>query len=390
MKNVSIFLKSICLLITVWPILGLGSESVDSWASVRALGMGNAYTAVVSDGDALFYNPAGLGKAGGFDWTIFDPRIGLDGLTVLQALQDYQSSSNFVTFLNNLYGKHIWLGAGAKSVLRVSSLAAAIYTSADASIDLSNPAYPYMNLNYFADLGYAAGGAIPFIPQVFYLGMTARRITRTGTNLPLGPSSLATLTNSAIQAQLANRGVGYGLDLGLVLTLPSPIKPTLSFTWRNAGVTQFTLESGTTAPDRIMDEMILGAALEIDVPLITITPSFDYRHFNDPSMQLGKKLHMGVEIDLPLIDIRAGLHQGYYTLGAGLSLGLIRFDAATYGVELGEYPGQKEDRRYIAQMTLEIGFDSSLFGGSGGADGKGGAGSGSGGSGAGRKLKLRR
>ena len=29
-------------------------------------------------------------------------------------------------------------------------------------------------------------------------------------------------------------------------------------------------------------------------------------------------------------------------------------EAETYGVELGEYPGQKEDRRYIVQLKTEI------------------------------------
>jgi hypothetical protein len=33
----------------------------------------------------------------------------------------------------------------------------------------------------------------------------------------------------------------------------------------------------------------------------------------------------------------------------------------TYGVELGEYPGQLEDRRYLASVTLEFGFDGGFF-----------------------------
>jgi hypothetical protein len=69
---------------------------------------------------------------------------------------------------------------------------------------------------------------------------------------------------------------------------------------------------------------------------------------------------MGLEIGLPLIDIRGGFNQGYYTMGATIDLWLLRFDLAYYGVELGEYPGQDEDRRIEAQLIIDIGFDPSL------------------------------
>jgi hypothetical protein len=106
--------------------------------------------------------------------------------------------------------------------------------------------------------------------------------------------------------------------------------------------------------------------------LIDITPALDYRYANRTDIELGKKIHAGVEVALPLLTLRAGLNQGYYTAGVGLNLGLIHVDAATYGVELGAYPGQQEDRRYVAQFTFQLGFDPGRFGlgGSGsGADG---------------------
>jgi hypothetical protein len=121
--------------------------------------------------------------------------------------------------------------------------------------------------------------------------------------------------------------------------------------------------------------------MELDLPLLTITPSLDYRFADRTDMQIGEKLHLGLELDLPLIDIRAGLHQGYWTAGVGLGFGILSFDLASYGVEMGEYPGQREDRRYVAQMTFEIGFDPGFLGFGN---------SGSGQSGERRRLKQRR
>ena len=135
---------------------------------------------------------------------------------------------------------------------------------------------------------------------------------------------------------------------------------------------------------------MVGAALEIDTLLITVTPSFDYVYADRSDIQVGQKIHAGVEVALPLLRIRAGLNQGYYTAGVGLELGLLSVDVATYGVELGEYPGQHEDRRYVAQVKIELGFDPGSFGFGGGSS-KSGSGSSSGsGSGSGRRLKQRR
>jgi hypothetical protein len=62
-------------------------------------------------------------------------------------------------------------------------------------------------------------------------------------------------------------------------------------------------------------------------------------------------------------------------LGIGIDLDYLRIDAATYGVELDDYPGQREDRRYILQVTLDLNFDLNLgFGGSGKGSGSGSGG----------------
>ena len=218
-----------------------------------------------------------------------------------------------------------------------------------------------MNLNYIFDYGVAVGAAVDFVPQIWSLGFTARRVNRTGTTLPLGPSILATLDTDAIMASIKDRGTGYGLDLGTMVTFPTPIRPTISFTIRNFGYTAFSHDEGSKAPPRSEPDMTLGGSLTIDLPLITITPAIDYRFMDRGDIQTGKKLHLGVEVDLPLLTLRGGFNQGYYTAGIGLDAGVVALEAATYGVELGEYPGQLEDRRYLVQFKLELGMDGDVF-----------------------------
>lgn len=371
------------------PPFARAAELTEMWTNVRALGMGNAFTAVVDGSESLFYNPAGLARSGGFSWTIFDPRVGANGLEAVDIFREFSENEDLPTLFNNLYGNPIWVGGGSKTAFQLSGMAFAAWAGLDVGTNLSNPAYPVMEMEYAADYGFTAGFGFDMVPGVLKTGIAARRITRVGTALPIGVSTLATLNTDQLEQEFKNRGSAYGLDLGFVLTAPSPVRPTLAFTWKNVGETTFRKEAGARAPARIDSEMIIGGAIEIDAALVTITPSFDYKHANREDVQLGKKIHMGLEVGLPLIDIRAGLHQGYYTLGAGLNMGLLRVDAATYGVELGEYPGQLEDRRYIVQVAFEIGFDPSSFGFGGSSASSSGSGGKHGFSG-GRRLKQRR
>lgn len=147
------------------------------------------------------------------------------------------------------------------------------------------------------------------------------------------------------------------MDLGLSAGIDGPIQLIGSFVWKNVGQMSFTPAAGSTgAPPSEGDEMILSFAAGFDIGLAGATATIDFKHLEE-SEQIGKKINLGVEFNLLNIDLRAGLHQGYYTLGFGLSLGLLELDVATYGVELGEYAGQREDRRYALQLTLELGVD---------------------------------
>jgi hypothetical protein len=107
---------------------------------------------------------------------------------------------------------------------------------------------------------------------------------------------------------------------------------------------------------------------------------------------MAKKVSVGAELELLVFNLRAGLNQGYIAAGFGMDFGLFKFDVATYGVELGVYAGQQQDRRYMAQMSMELDFDPlKYFGGGHGSGSGSGAAGGSGASGGGRiRLKQRR
>lgn len=349
-------------------------ELLEVNASARALGMGNAYTAIVEDKDALFYNPARLAHVKGINLTVFDLTLGVNGEDVYDTYTEFQdvdsSSSAFATQLREFYGKKIWIGGGAKTAVAIPNFAVAGFDSFSGSAALHNPAFPNLDVNFANDYGAAIGFSFNIMPGIS-TGLTGRKITRIGSQFPLGVDTLAVLSSSQLQDSLNNRGNGYALDYGLSASLPTPVAPTFTFVWKQIGYTTFTQEFGSRPPPLMMDEMIAGFGMAVKLPGLTIRPAADFKYLNRPKVQLGKKLHFGLELDFPIFSLRGGLHQGYYTVGAGFNLGILKIDAASYGVEMGVYPGQLEDRRYVVEASLELGFDPSFSFLGGGGDGKG-------------------
>jgi len=349
--------KLLVAMITV--LLGEGAfaaELAEINRSIRALGMGNAYTTIAQDRDALFYNPAALSRVKGFEFVIFDPQLAANGQEIIEDVRSTQSGGSISDTLRQYYGKNAWVGGGFKSAFVAKNLGLAVYDSFDIAANFGNPAFPNLNLRLVNDYGFAMGFSFELLPMT-YIGVVGKRVTRFGAELPLGLDTLGTLSDTALREQVNRQGVGYGADVGLLFELPTSVRPKFSFVWKDVGVTKFVASPGANTPPNQRDEMIAGMGLEIESMLVDIRPSIDIKNINRYNEQLGKKVHMGIEFALPFIDVRGGFHQGYYTAGLGVKMGLFKIDAATWGVELGQYPGQHEQRRYAAQLTIELSFD---------------------------------
>ncbi len=328
--------------------------------SIRALGMGNAYSAVVNDGDALFYNPGALGRVKGINLKIINLNVGVNGENAYNtAMNISNSTATGIDRFADYFGQQIWLGVGGKSILTMPNFGVGVYGSGYMGFEIKDPILPYIDLNYLADYGLVVGGSFAIGPNSHF-GISAKRITRMGTTQEVGVSQFLDGQTTSIQSNMNRRGNGYGADIGFVWEIPAPLNPVISGVWKDLGTTTFLKETGVEKPPRILDEQILGIATSFDLTVVGMTAAIDYKHINTVNEIIGKKVHMGLELDLPLIDIRGGFSQGYYSIGASLDLFVMQLDLAYYGVELGEYPGQDEDRRIQLALTMDLGFDPSF------------------------------
>lgn len=341
---------------------------IENYRSARAVGMGNAYSAVVDNLDALFYNPAALAKSSGIHWLIMDPGFGISNPAGLQQLTG-MNATNYGTTISNLAGQNFNFYGTGKTGMQLGTFAFAVYENADMTMISSNVVTPTFDVSYIDDKGYAMGFALPFIPGVLSWGLDAKYVRRTGNRFSILVSDLASQDEAYLKSLYNRQGTGYALDTGFLLRIPGPISPTFSLTWKNIGNTKFKPKVlGDEPPPTDAQEMGAAFALNIDLPLLSFSPTIELKHVDKTDVSLGRKLHLGFELGLFNLSLRGGLHQGYWAGGLGVSLGFLDLDLASYGVELGEEPGQIEDRRYMLQISMGLGLDfgGSSFGSKGG------------------------
>jgi hypothetical protein len=316
--------------------------------------MGNAYVANVNDLDSLFYNPAGLAKVHGIQLDMLTASAAgknLDDYKTLKSLAD--SSTDLSTALPPLYGKDYFYSANARSGIALPMFGAAVYNATSAQAQVHNPPFPEIDVKATNDYTYALGFGVPLGPFV-QVGAEGRYIKRTGVSKTYTGADFANLSNNQIASDITAWGRGYELDLGANFLIPVPLATfDFSVVWQNVGNTTFIQDSTNSIPSE-PNNLVAGVGADIRLLLVTIRPEFDIRHITDADIQLFRKFNFGVEVSLPLIDIRGGFSEGYYTYGAGMSFGPIRVDAASYAAELGDYPGQIEDRRYMATVSIEL------------------------------------
>ena len=355
----------------LWRLLWLMlSASAPAWAEIttlhsnaRALGMGEAFTAVSRDATSLFFNPAGLSLVGHARLDLATVRAGASGFSAIgdiQKLTKGGDNSAYVDAVNSLYGRGAWTGLGLESTLVGPHFALGSFDHADARVRVENPVYPSIYTGVYNDFGYAAGLGVPLTDR-FHFGGAFKVIKRTGARLPIGAATLADLNADEVQSRVTQWGRGFAVDLGADFLIPTPaFVLTAAGTWRNVGQTRFTSNDPRTDVPFDDNDITLGMAGRGPAPFGGVTVAVDYRLVNDSTYQPLRKFNFGLELDFPLLDIRGGYREGYYTYGAGVDLGLISVNAASYGVELGAYPGQIEDRRYVAEFKIGIDLDETF------------------------------
>lgn len=338
-------------------------EIDEFYTGVRSLGMGGVYVNTVNDETALLTNPAGLGKLRDYTFTIVDPELhGAFANTEIVNVTNFMdalSIQGLLDRLNQTRGQH-W---HSKMQLFPSFVAPNFGIGLLAKYQMNaavDPAGTTYRLDYVNDWALALGYNFRMYGGIVKVGVTGRFVNRSEIHDNLDPGSTGLTV-----AGIAREGMGIAADAGLILTAPIAGLPALGFSVRDAGNTSYNFREGmfnATALRPQDTEQTVDVALSFQ-PILgnrtRATIAFEYHGITTPLVEsqedATKRSHAGIEFNFAdFAFVRAGANQGYWTAGLEFATEKFQLQVASYGEEIGNPNGRREDRRWVGKFALRF------------------------------------
>ncbi|MCB0377054.1 MAG: hypothetical protein KDD33_01050 [Bdellovibrionales bacterium] len=343
----------------------------------RAVGMGNAFVAVADDNTAIFYNPAGLSQLqkGESNWFLkadLDPDF-LDLMDeVDKAGNDKTNEVQQITdLLAKNYGKHYSLRLPSLGFLwaRPSWGLAIIPTDLSIDMRIDKSVGPAINLVAIQDttIAFTKNWKINKWKDkgAFSVGVTGKLIYRMNVDELVSVANIA-LNDEVFNEKNAKEGMTLDADVGFLWKGPwERWNPSAGIVIRNIGDYGYfsnlkLIGDQTGSPQRLNRVIDIGSSIELpDWWIWSSKLAFDIRDMLHPNWNLMKGLHMGIEFQWKVFSWwrggwRAGLNQGYPTLGFTGEFGIFKLDLATYGEDVGIADQRIQNRRYMTTMSLDF------------------------------------
>jgi len=331
--------------------------------SIRARGMGNAFTAAANDEMLLFYNPAALRSV---YYNMYEV-VGFNTTTNENTINLGKSSSSFST-IGSLAGKKIYNEANLGLLSHVNSrFGWSLFSNGLLDIQVRNPIIPYLETKAYVQTGLAGGMAWSFLDYQLDLGLGVKLVQRSGidTKLHIFDEAIIEFTEDTKTTKLQKKFVSkaaFAPDAGVIYHFDSyhNMEPKVAFSLQNIGGLDFE------GAGKVPMTMNIGVSTESEFNGFDMILAADYRDLADSQGMISKgnimterNIKIGVEFGWQklfnghhLISFRAGRNGPYNTVGWSLNLFGFKVDFAKYSEEIGGYAGELEDKRTSLQVSL--------------------------------------
>ena len=331
--------------------------------SIRARGMGNAFTAAANDEMLLFYNPAALRSV---YYNMYEV-VGFNTTTNENTINLGKSSSGFST-IGSLAGKKIYNEANLGLLSHVNSrFGWSFFSNGLVDIQVRNPIIPYLETKAYVQTGLAGGMAWSFLDYQLDLGLGVKLVQRSGidTKLHIFDEGIIEFTEDQKTTKLQKKFVSkaaFAPDAGVIYHFDSyhNMEPKVAFSLQNIGGLDFE------GAGKVPMTMNIGVSTESEFNGFDMILAADYRDLADSQGMVSKgnimterNIKIGVEFGWQklfnghhLISLRAGRNGPYNSVGWSMNLFGFKVDFAKYSEEIGGYAGELEDKRTSLQVSL--------------------------------------
>lgn len=347
--------------------------------SAAAMGMGNAYYGLSDGKYASFYNPAGLKYVDHYTVDIIPLTAGVNDTIldrggrardIYNSNKDNMDDPNVISDLIDIFmGKYANIGpVNFFPAYTRKNLTIGIFSSSEANILAYNQVLPELAFRVKSDNGAAVSYAMQFLEDdALSVGFTLKGLYRINFAKAYNAVELAALfadnsqTLRDLEDEIQNEGMGWAVlgSVGVMYDVPSfglglldLLKPRVGASFNDFGYTRF---------GRLMEDIdpTLNLSVAVSPEFFSFIAVDLVVDFNDVIMAAGydksfsKRFNAGLQVGFwDHLFLRAGLHQGYPTFGAGFDAVFVRMNYAYYTEELGAYAGQYKDTRHVLELTL--------------------------------------
>ena len=364
MKLLSLLFLTAAMLLVFAPKAALAEMNRSLFRSPEALAMGGAYTAIVEDRDAAFYNPAGVAAYDSLSLHLIDtdPTISdwvVSGWKTLQNIKNPTGAS-----LNTLMGKNISVSDTTSTAVLAPGFALIGFYDVQGALYAKNQAFPKIEYGYQTTSGVQAAFGYSIQDgrkrgrgkrnadslNEWRFGIGAKFLSRTGGYRLLTAAELFSINGTNVKNYIGGQGRGYGADLG-VQRIQRLNENTTAY-WGAAflNVGDVTFGNGAS-PQR--GDLSTGVGIRYKQGMAAVTVAYDIQQMN-VSDDFSKKQNIGMKLSLPLLDLFGGFHQGFLTYGAAFDVWVLRVAATVYREELGPYQNENPENRFALRVDFKL------------------------------------
>lgn len=328
------------------------------YRGTRPMGMGGAFTAVSNDQNALFYNPAGLSHVPDRRLVLLavEAELGQGAYDAYTDILDVDTGNELevAQFLRDYIGEYSHASASVFPYYLRPHFAFGIFATAKTNFIARNYQYPSLVIDSTADAGAALGYAHAFLGDALSVGASLKYVGRKSLNEEYTVPDITSDNFDDMVEDDVQDGFGTLLDIGVIYRFEEVAVGQKDIVFQ-VGLSASNLIGSDMGDARDLDEHVdIGLAAYVDSWVFALD-YYDVAGMIDDDDDPGKRIRIGVEYAFEnLFTVRAGLYQGYTTLGLEIDARYVQLDLLTYAEEVGTYAGQHSDRRYV--LGLKFGF----------------------------------